>query len=66
MLQTFHTKQDDLDELVGWMERLTQPYEFRDEKLRRHIDQFQIIPLPDGKYECIVMSRELPYDDSIA
>jgi hypothetical protein len=61
--QAFKTKQsDDLDELIGWMESLTDPYDFQGEQLFRHIDQFQIVPLPEGGYECIVLWSELPLE----
>ncbi len=60
MAQSYNVKQsDDLDELIVWMERLIEPYEFRGERWRKHIDAFQIVPLPDSQYTCIVIWSEL-------
>jgi hypothetical protein len=63
MMQSYNCKQsDDVDELVAWMERLMQPYEFKGQWYVKHIDSFQIVPLGSGGYECIVVWSELKYE----
>jgi len=61
MPQSVNVKEsDDLGELVAWMERLLVPYEVAGELLARRIDHFQIIPLEEGGYMCVVLWSELP------
>jgi hypothetical protein len=51
-------KSKSIDELVAWMDRLVQPYDFEGLRYVKHIDAFQIVPLPSS-YECVVVCSEM-------